>query len=472
LSGETYETINPATGQILASIAKCGIEDLNHSVKKARISFENGVWSRITPGDRKEILIRLVELIKQNLQELAVLESLESGKPISDVVTIDLPETMECFAWYAEAADKLYGQMSPATDASMGLIVQEPVGVVACVVPWNFPLLMLAWKAAPALAVGNSIIVKPSSETSMSALRIAELAKEAGVPPGVFNVLPGPGSVIGSAIAAHMDIDAVSFTGSTDVGRSVLANSAGANLKRVVLELGGKNPAVVLEDAEDLASVAEQVIEAVFWNMGQNCSSNSRLIVHRKHKDALMPLLLEKLKKWQTGDPLNPQNALGAMVSKQQFEDVLGYIELGKKEGATVTAGGHAIDLGKGYFISPTIFDDVTAEMAIYRDEIFGPVLTILTAKSDAEAIKMANDTEYGLHASVFCAHGKKAIRAARQIKAGTVSINCYSEGDITTPFGGYKHSGFGGRDNGMHAFDQYTELKTIWLDLGDTGPS
>lgn len=467
-SGDTFETINPATGKILAKIASCGTEDLDYAVKKARQAFESGVWCRRSPGERKEILIRLVKLMKRNRHELAVLETLDSGKPIRDVATIDLPETMECFAWYAEAADKLYDQIAPANDDSIGLIVREPVGVVACIVPWNFPLQMMAWKAAPALAAGNSVIVKPSSDTSMSALRVAELAAEAGVPPGVFNVVTGPGSVIGAAIGTHMDIDAVAFTGSTEVGRGVLADSARSNLKSVVLELGGKNPAVVLEDAEELDSVAEHVIRAVFWNMGENCTSNSRLIVHTKHKDDLVPRLLDKLRDWKTGDPLDPQNALGAMVSKRQFDDVMGYIEVGKKEGATVLAGGESLDLGEGYYILPTIFDGVTSDMVVAREEIFGPVLTILTAGSDAEAIDMANDTEYGLQASVFCAHGKKAIRAARQIKAGTVSINCYGEGDITTPFGGYKLSGFGGRDNGMHAFDQYTEVKTIWFDLAD----
>lgn len=467
-SGKTFETVNPATGAVLAKVASCGKEDVDYAVKKARQAFEAGVWAKLHPGERKEHMIHLVKLMKRHRYELAVLESLDSGKPIRDIATIDLPETMECFAWYAEAADKLYGRTAPANDDSVGLIVREPVGVAACIVPWNFPLQMMAWKAAPALAAGNSVIVKPSSETSMSALRVAELATEAGIPPGVFNVLPGPGSVVGEAIGLHPHIGAVSFTGSTSVGRRVLECSAQSNLKRVVLELGGKNPAVVLEDAEELDHVAEEVIRAVFWNMGQNCTSNSRLIVHEKHKASLLPRLVERLRDWPTGDPLDPQNTLGAIVSKTQFENILRYIDIGKKEGAALVAGGEAITDGGGYFIEPTIFDGVERDMTVAVEEIFGPVLTILTAHSDEEAIEMANDTEYGLQASLFCAHGKKAIRAARALQAGTVTINCYGEGDITTPFGGYKHSGFGGRDNGMLAFDQYTEVKTIWMDTSD----
>ncbi len=467
-SGETYETVNPATGAVLTRIAACGVEDVDYAVKKAGQAFESGVWSKMAPVERKAIMIRLVKLMKRNRHELAVLESLESGKPIRDVATIDLPETMHCLAWYAEAADKLYDQMSPATDDALGLIVREPVGVVACILPWNFPLQMMGWKVGPALACGNSVIIKPARETSMSALRIAELATEAGVPAGVFNVLTGAGSVIGEALGRHADIQALSFTGSTEVGRQVLAYSAESNLKKVTLELGGKNPAVVLEDNDDLDAIAEQAVNAVFWNMGENCTSNSRLIVHEKHKADLLPRLLDKVRDWKTGDPLDPQYALGAMVSKRQFDDVMACIEKGKAEGATLILGGDPIVIGEGYFIPPTIFDNVTPDMTIARDEIFGPVLAIMTVGSDDAALDLANDTGYGLQASVFCTHTKKALRAARRLQAGTVSVNCYCEGDITTPFGGYKLSGFGGRDNGMHAFDQYTETKTIWLDLSE----
>jgi gamma-glutamyl-gamma-aminobutyraldehyde dehydrogenase len=467
-SGDTYPTTNPATGEVIADLASCGKPDVDYAVKKANQAFESGVWSRMHPGERKEHLIQLVKLMKRNRYELQVLESIDSGKPIREIATLDFPETLECLAWYAEAGDKLYDQVSPSTDDAMGLIVREPIGVVACVLPWNFPLQMLGWKAGPALASGNSVIIKPASETSMSALRVAELAGEAGIPPGVFNVITGPGSVVGEALGTHPDIGAISFTGSTDVGRRVLGYSANSNLKKVTLELGGKNPAVVLEDAEEMDYVAEQVVQAMFWNMGENCSSNSRLIVHKKHHDDLLERIHDKLRDWKIGDPLDPQNALGAIVSRRHFDDVLRYITTGKKEGAKLILGGEPLDLGGGLYIPPTIFDSVTPEMTIAKEEIFGPVLAIHTVGSDDEAIDLANDTVYGLQASVFCAHGKKALRAARRLRAGTVTVNCFGEGDITTPFGGYKLSGFGGRDNGMHAFEQYTETKTIWVDLGE----
>jgi gamma-glutamyl-gamma-aminobutyraldehyde dehydrogenase len=467
-SGKVYESVNPATGKVLAKIASCGVEDVDYAVKKSRQAFESGVWSRMHPAKRKEIMIKLVKLMKRHRYELTVLESLESGKPVRDIATIDLPETMECFAWYAEAADKLYDQVSPATDDGLGLIVREPVGVVACILPWNFPLQMMGWKVGPALAAGNSVIVKPARETSMSALRVAELAAEAGVPAGVFNVITGPGAVIGEALGRHMDIQALSFTGSTEVGRQVLTYAAASNLKKVTLELGGKNPCVVLEDVDDLDAVAGQAIHAVFWNMGENCTSNSRLIIHKKHRKELIPRLLDKVRDWKTGDPLDPQNAFGSMVSKRHYDEVLGYIEKGKQEGATLLLGGAPLKIGAGCFIPPTIFDEVTPKMTIAREEIFGPVLAIMTVENDAAALELANDTCYGLQASVFCSNTKRALRAARSLQAGTVTVNCYSEGNITTPFGGYKLSGFGGRDNGLHAFDQYMETKTIWLDLSE----
>lgn len=467
-SGRTFETVNPATGETLARVASCGPADVDYAVKKARQAFESGVWSRRAPAERKSVMIQWVKLIHRHHRELEVMESLDSGKPIRDCVTIDLPEVCHCLAWYAEAADKLYGQIAPAQDDAMGLIVREPAGVVACVLPWNFPLMMLAWKAGPARAAGNSVIVKPARQTSLTALRLAELATEAGIPPGVFNVLPGAGEEIGKAIGMHPDIDALSFTGSTEVGRLFLRYAADSNLKRVTLECGGKNPAVVLSDAADLDSVAEYVVQAVFWNMGENCTSNALLIAHEAIKKDLLARVLEKVKDWRTGDPLDPANALGAMVSCSHFKQVLDYIARGRKEGAKLLLGGKPLRQGKGLYIPPTIFDGVTPEMTIARDEIFGPVLAVLTAGSDDEAIAMANATPYGLQASVFAGHIKKALRAARDLRAGTVSVNCYNEGDITTPFGGYKLSGFGGRDKSLHAFDQYTELKTIWIDLSD----
>ena len=350
----------------------------------------------------------------------------------------------------------------------MGMIVREPVGVAACVLPWNFPMLMMAWKVGPALAAGCSVIVKPAEQTSMTALRMAELASEAGVPDGVLNVVTGLGETAGKAIGLHAGIDMVSFTGSTEIGRLFLKYAADSNLKKVVLECGGKNPAVVLSDAEHLDAVAEHVVNACFWNMGQNCTSNSRLIVHKDVKAALVEKILVKVREWRTGDPLEPSNRLGSLVSREHFEKVMSYVQAGKKGGAKLLLGGEPLKIGSGLFLPPTIFDEVTPEMVIAKEEIFGPVLSIITAGSDEEAMTIANDTCYGLQASLFTSNLRKALRGARELKTGTVTVNCYGEGDITTPFGGMKLSGFGGRDNGMDALDQYLETKTIWVDLSD----
>ena len=459
-SGNNFATINPATGETLAKVAACNAEDVDFGVVKAREAFDDGRWSKRHPTDRKTVLIRLAKLIKRNARELAVMESIDSGKPILDCETVDIPETIHCLIWHAEAIDKIYDQSAPVGDDAMAIIVREPVGVVGCVLPWNFPLLMLAWKIAPALAAGNSVIVKPAEQTSLTALRVAELAMEAGIPRGVLNVIPGLGPDVGEPLGRHMDVDMVSFTGSTETGRRFLHYAADSNLKKVVLECGGKNPAVVLADAEELDLVAEHIVNGAFWNMGENCSASSRLIVHEAVKEELMQRILARAKEWKTGDPLNPENHLGALVDQEHFKKVSAYLGKGK-----AVLGG---DTMQDRYVQPTIIDDVTNEEPLAKEEIFGPLLSVITVRSTEEAIAIANDTEYGLAASVFSANGKQALRAAREIKAGTVTINCYGEGDITTPFGGYKQSGFGGRDNSIHAHDQYTEMKTIWIDLSD----
>lgn len=459
-SGATFETRNPATGQLLAEVAACGPTDVDLAVQKARDAFEDGRWSRLPPRARKEVLIRLAKLLRRHARELAVMESLDSGKTIYDCETVDLPETIHCLTWHAELIDKIYDQTAPASDDHLALVLREPVGVVGLVLPWNFPLLMLAWKIGPALAAGCSVIVKPAEETPLTALRVAELATEAGVPPGVFNVLPGHGPEVGEPIGRHMDIDAVSFTGSTETGRRFLRYAAESNLKEVTLEMGGKNPAVVLDDAENLDRVAAHVVTGAFWNMGENCSAASRLIVQSGVKQALIARILAHAREWPMGDPLDPANRVGALVSPAHLDKVRSYLAAGP----TVLLGGKA----HGAFVEPTILEITDREAAPAREEIFGPVLSVLTVESFDEAIALANDTPYGLAASIFTANVKKALRGARALRAGTVTVNSFGEGDITTPFGGFRQSGFGGRDNGIQAHDQYTQLKTIWIDLAD----
>jgi len=460
-AGDVLESLNPANAEVLCEIAACNSADVDAAVGHARRAFDQRGWAGMHPSERKDVLIRLCKLITRNRRELAVMESLDSGKPIRDCELIDIPETISTIKWHAEAIDKIYDQTAPAGEDAMAVIVREPVGVVAAVLPWNFPLLMLAWKIAPALAAGNSVIVKPAEQTSLTALRVAELASEAGIPRGVLQVLPGDGEAVGEPLGRHMDVDMVSFTGSTDTGRRFLNYAADSNLKKVVLECGGKNPAVVLEDAENIDLVAEHIVNGAFWNMGENCSASSRLIVHESVKTDLLDRIIARTRDWKTGDPLNPLNHLGALIDASHCEKVSSYLNSASHK---PLIGGVA----KGAYIEPTIYDDVAASDALAREEIFGPVLAVVTVSSLEQAIEVANTSEYGLTASVYSANGKRAIRAARALRAGTVTINCYGEGDISTPFGGYKQSGFGGRDNGVHAHDQYTELKTIWIDLSD----
>lgn len=457
-SGKTFDSVNPATGDVLAKVAACDAADVDFAVEKARDAFEDGRWSRLHPSERKEVLIKLAKLMKRNARELAVMESLDSGKTIYDCETVDVPETIHCLLWHAELIDKIYDQVAPSSDDHIAMVVREPVGVVGLVLPWNFPLLMLAWKIGPALAAGCSVVVKPAEETSLTALRLAELAAEAGVPAGVFNVVPGGGAEVGEPLGRHPDIDAVSFTGSTATGRRFLGYSAESNIKEVTLEMGGKNPAVVLDDAENLDRVAAHVVNGAFWNMGENCSASSRLIVQKGVKDALIERIIAHTREWPVGDPLDPETRVGALVSKAHFDKVSSYLE-----GAKALVGGKA----KDGFVEPTVIEARRDDRQV-REEIFGPVLSVLTVESFDEAIALANDTEYGLAASIFTANVKKAIRGARAIRAGTVTVNSFGEGDSSTPFGGYKQSGFGGRDNGIHAHDQYTQLKTIWVDLSD----
>ncbi len=459
-SGRTFTTANPATGEALTEIAACGAEDVDFAVHKAREAFEDGRWSRMHPSDRKDILIRFAKLLTRNARELAVMESIDSGKTIYDCETVDIPETIHCIKWHAEAIDKIYDQVAPASDDHIAMVVREPIGVVGLVLPWNFPLLMLAWKIGPALAAGCSVVVKPAEETTLTALRVAELASEAGLPAGVLNILPGGGAEVGEPIGRHMDIDMVSFTGSTVTGKRFLTYAGESNAKEVVLEMGGKNPAVVMEDAENLDRVAQHIVNGAFWNMGENCSATSRLIVHKHVKDELLERITSHAKHWNVGDPLSPETRVGALVSPAHFDKVAGYMA----QAENVILGGTA----KDGFAEATVVDLPGNDHVLAREEIFGPVLSVITVSGFDEAIRVANDTAYGLCASLFTANTKRAIRGARALRAGTVTVNSFGEGDISTPFGGHKQSGFGGRDNGLHAHDQYTQLKTIWLDLAD----
>ena len=462
-SGKTFTTVNPATGIALGDVAACGAEDVDFAVAKARDAFEDGRWSRLPPGDRKVELLRLAKLMERRRHELSALESLDSGKPIYDCETIDIPEAIHCLRWHAELIDKIYDQAAPASDDHMALIVREAVGVVGLVLPWNFPLLMLAWKIGPALAAGCSVVLKPAEETSLTALMVAELAAEAGLPAGILNVITGTGPEVGEPLGRHPGVDMISFTGSTETGRRFLHYAADSNLKEVVLEMGGKNPCIVLDDAENLDRVAAHVVQGAFWNMGENCSAASRLIVQSGVKPALLDKIAAHIREWPLGDPLDPSVRIGALVSKAHFDKVAAYLKSAKD--GTVHFGGDTVD---GTHVQPTLVEISSSDHVLAREEIFGPVLTVIEVQSFEEAIRIANDTDYGLAASIFTANGKRALRGARMLRAGTVTVNCFGEGDIATPFGGYKQSGFGGRDNSIHAHDQYTQLKTIWLDLTD----
>jgi len=469
VSGRTFDTRNPATGQVLAEIAACDERDVDIAVARAKAAFADGRWHRRTPAARKATLLRFADLLEQHAHELAVMESLDSGKPIRECQNTDIPEAIHTIRWHAELIDKIYDNTAPVGSDTLALVVREPIGVVGLVLPWNFPLLMLAWKIGPSLAAGCSIIVKPAKETTLTALRVAELAHEAGVPAGVFNVLPGGGKDVGEPLGRHMDVSMVSFTGSTDTGRLFLRYAADSNLKRVVLECGGKNPAVVMDDIEDIDEVAQHIVNGAFWNMGENCSASSRLIVHADVKDMLLERIGVHLREWKMGNPLDPQHRLGALVSEAHFRKVRSYLERAAAENLRVAFGG---DTAEDIFVEPTVVDGVGRDSLLFREEIFGPILSVTPFSDIEQAIALANDTVYGLAAAVYTRSLKNAFRLSREIRAGVVTVNCFGEGDITTPFGGYGESGFGGRDKSVWAHDQYTELKTIWIDVSDRAAS
>ena len=462
-SGRTFASINPATGETLAEVASCGEEDVDRAVASARRAFLAGSWSRATPAHRKEVLLRLAQLLRENLHELALLESLDMGKLVADAAAIDVPGSAGIFQWYAEAIDKLYDEVAPTGSGDLVLVRREPLGVVGAVVPWNFPLDMATWKCAPALAAGNSVVLKPAEQSPFSALRLAELAMEAGLPAGVLNVVPGLGETAGQALGRHMDVDCLAFTGSTAVGKMFLQYSGQSNMKQVWLETGGKSPNLVFADCGNLDAAADMAAFGIFFNQGEVCSANSRLLVQRSIKDAMVEKLAERAAATQPGDPLDPASKMGALVDARHAANVMRFVEAGKKTARLVTGGEQVTVNGRGSFVQPTIFDNVSPQDTIAREEIFGPVLSVIAFDDEDEALQIANDSVYGLAASLWTDSLSRAHRIAERLHAGTVSVNTVDALSPMTPFGGFKQSGFG-RDLSLHALDKYTALKTTWI--------
>ena len=462
-TGRTFATINPATGESICQVAEAQGADVDKAVEVARRTFERGTWKRMSASERGKLLYKLAELVDKNLEGLARLETLDNGKPLSVSRSIDLPLTIACYRYFAGWADKMQGRTIPINGNYFCYTRREPVGVVGQIIPWNMPLLMQAWKLAPALAAGNTIVLKPAEQTPLTALRVGELIVEAGFPKGVVNILPGLGGTAGAALARHPDVDKIAFTGSTEVGRLIMEAAAQSNLKRMTLELGGKSPNIVFADA-DLDLAVEGCHFALFFNQGQCCTAGSRLFVEEKCYEEFVEKSADRAKKRVLGDPFDPATEQGPQVDAAQLEKVMGYIESGKKEGARLVAGGERTG-ERGYFVQPTVFADVTDNMRIAREEIFGPVMSIIKFRNLHDVIERANDTKYGLAAAVWTRDIAKAHAVANGVRAGTVWVNCYDVFDAAAPMGGYKQSGFG-RELGEYGLEQYTEVKTVTIKL------
>ncbi len=463
-AGETFLKTSPIDGRNLGPVMRGREADIDAAVRSARAAFDDGRWCAKPPAARKKILQRFAEKILAAKEELALLETLDMGKPIQYSLSVDVPSTARTIAWYGEAIDKVYDEIAPTPASSLALITREPMGVVGVVVPWNYPMIMAAWKLGPALATGNSVVLKPSEKSPYTALRLAELAIEAGLPQGVFNVVPGYGHEAGEALALHMDVDAIGFTGSTRVGRKMLEYAGRSNLKRVYNELGGKSAFLVFDDFSNLERAAQTAAGSMFFNQGESCNAPSRVLVHESVADRFVEIVAAEAAQYRPANPLASATTLGALVDEGQLRTVMGYIEAGVREGArAVTGGRQALQASGGFYVEPTVFDGVSNGMTIAREEIFGPVMSVIRFKTEAEAIALANASNYGLQASVWSDNINRAHRVARALRAGTVHVNQYDEDDITVPFGGYKQSG-NGRDKSLHALDKYTELKTTWL--------
>jgi gamma-glutamyl-gamma-aminobutyraldehyde dehydrogenase len=462
-SGRTFDSINPATGMVLGKVAACEAADVDAAVKAARAAFESGAWSRTAPQVRKAVLLRLSDLLRQHRDELALIESLDMGKLVMDARTYDIPGSADLFQWYGEAIDKIYDEVAPTDPGNLALVRRQPLGVVGAVVPWNYPLTMATWKCAPALAAGNSVVLKPAEQSSFSVLRLAELAMEAGLPEGVLNVVPGTGPGAGRALGLHMDVDCLAFTGSTAVGKAFMGYAAQSNMKQVWLECGGKSPNLVFEDTDDLDAAADMAAFGIFFNQGEICSANSRLLVQNSIKEEFIEKLARRAGNFKPGNPLDPASTMGAVVDASHAARIEAFLKAGRETARLVTGGNRVTVDGSDCFIEPTIFADVIATDSLARDEIFGPVLAVIGFEDEAEALRLANDSIYGLAASVWTGSLSRAHRVAEALSAGTVSVNTVDAFSAQTPFGGFKQSGFG-RDLSLHALDKYTALKTTWI--------
>ena len=462
--GQTFDCISPVDGRLLTAVARCGEADIDAAVAAARAAFEDRRWSGMAPAQRKRVMIKFAEQLIAHADELALTETLDMGKPVKYARSVDVNSAANCIRWYGEAVDKIYDEIAPTASTALALIQREPMGVVGVIVPWNYPMIMAAWKIAPALAAGNSVVLKPSEKSPLTALRLAELALAAGIPPGVFNVVPGFGPEAGSPLALHMDVDCIAFTGSTRVGKQIHVMAGQSNLKRAWTELGGKSPNIVFADCPDLDKAVEAAVGSIFFNQGESCNAPSRLFVEASIREQFLEKAVALAPGFAPANPLDSATVMGAIVDKTQMDTVLRYVESGKTEGASLLYGGEqALRESDGCYVQPTIFAGVTPDMTIAREEIFGPVLSVLSFSDAADVVRQANQSVYGLQAAVWTRDINKAMGVARALRAGTVHVNQYDEDDITVPFGGYKQSGVG-RDKSLHAFDKYTETKTTWI--------